>query len=437
MLDLSDLSTEAITVQVNSIFPKRVAEIFATCLENKDDYSIVMQQLEKLAKLTMDEVGVQVTFGYMEAEFIAGKYLCSIRPPQVASFNPLMPKMLAKVAALDYTNFVPDELLSGKIDMQKVKVSGFYSLINFIVRFTPQMFDGLLDPKELTAVYIHELGHAWTILEFMGQTIITNTILAESVGKLGPDAPAERVFEVGRAAIMMAGGDIPDQIGDMMDIVVCVQQGQEKRIQDRMSSKYVGNRLSERVADQFASRFLLGASLVTAFGKIERSRNPLLSASGYDPKWVGVTANLMSVVTFPFKNITAGAFKLTLSILKGYALAIAGPLLKASAHDYLNDRFGLADRETPLERTASIRRELVGFLKNTKLNEDVRKQVMADLATIDIELNNVHKYGDVLSKAFTGAYNLVMGRAHAVGQATVHESLANNRLYEAAASLKG
>ncbi|MNG38101.1 hypothetical protein D3C84_1256620 [compost metagenome] len=80
---------------------------------------------------------------------------------------------------------------------------------------------------------------------------------------------------------------------------------------------------------------------------------------------------------------------------------------------------------------------MVGFLKNGKLNDDVRKQVLADIATIDNELNNVHKYGDVISKAFVGAYNLVMGRTHAVGQATVHESLANNRLYEAAASLKG
>jgi hypothetical protein len=328
-------------------------------------------------------------------------------------------------------------LLSGKVDMQKCRVSGFYSQINFVIRFTPQMFDGLLDAKELTAVYVHELGHAWTILEFMGQTVITNTILAESVGKLGPDAPAERIFEVGRAAITMAQGDMPDQVNDMMDIVVCVQQGQERRIQNRMSSKYVGSRLSERVADQFASRFLLGASLVTAFSKIERNRNPLMAASGYDPKWVGITSNLMSIVTFPFKGVSAGAFKLTLDILKGYSFAIAGPLLKASVTDYMNDRFGMADRETPLERTASLRRELVGFLKNGKLNDDVRKQVLADIATIDNELNNVHKYGDVISKAFVGAYNLVMGRTHAVGQATVHESLANNRLYEAAASLKG
>ncbi|MNQ37740.1 hypothetical protein D3C85_512940 [compost metagenome] len=437
MFDLSDLSEEAISLQVNSIYPRQVAEIFSACMANKDDYSIVMQHLEKLAKLTMDAIGIKVTFGYLEAEFIAGKYLCSIRPPQVSSFNPLMPKMLAKVAALDYTNFVPDELLSGKVDMQKCRVSGFYSQINFVIRFTPQMFDGLLDAKELTAVYVHELGHAWTILEFMGQTVITNTILAESVGKLGPDAPAERIFEVGRAAIMMAQGDMPDQVNDMMDIVVCVQQGQERRIQNRMSSKYVGSRLSERVADQFASRFLLGASLVTAFSKIERNRNPLMAASGYDPKWVGITSNLMSIVTFPFKGVTAGAFKLTLDILKGYSFAIAGPLLKASVTDYMNDRFGMADRETPLERTASIRRELVGFLKNGKLNDDVRKQVLADIATIDNELNNVHKYGDVISKAFVGAYNLVMGRTHAVGQATVHESLANNRLYEAAASLKG
>lgn len=437
MFDLTDLSQEAISVQVNSVFPKAVTAIFEKCMAHKDDTAAVLVELEKLAKLTFDEIGINVTFGYLKPELLAGKYLCSIKPPQMSSFNPLMPKMLAKVAALDYTNFVPDELLSGKIDMQRVKVSGFYSQINFMIKFTPEMFDGTLDARELAAVYGHELGHAWTILEFMGQTMITNTILAESIGKLGPDATPERIFEVGRAAIMMAGGDIPDVIGDMMDIVVCVQQGQEKRIQNRLSSKFVGNRLVERVADQFASRFLLGASLVTAFGKIERNRNPLLASTGYDPKWVGVTSNLLSLATFPFGAIKEGVFKLTMSVLKGYSLAIASPLLKAATTDYMNDRFGMADRETPLERTASIRREMVGFLKNGDLDPEIRKQVLNDINVIDIELRNVHKYGDVIGKMFTGAYNLAIGRTHAVGQATVQESLANNRLYEAAAKLKG
>lgn len=437
MFDLPDLSTEAISLQVNSTFPNAAAAIFEKCLANKDDHAAVLIELEKLAKLTFDETGINVTYGYLEAELIAGKYLCSIKPPQMAAFNPLTPKMLAKLAALDYTNFVPDELLTGKLDMQKVRASGFYSEVQFLIKFTPQMFDGLLNAKELCAVNIHELGHAWTILEFMGQTIITNTILAESIGKLGPDDSAERIFEVGRAAILMAQGDVPDEVTDMLDIVVCIQQGQEKRIQNRLSSKFVGNRLSERVADQFASRFLLGASLVTAFGKIERNRNPLLAASGYDPKWVGITSHLLSIVAFPFSTVPKGAFRLTLGILKGYSLSIASPLLKAAATDHLNDRFGLADRETPLERTASIRRELVGFLKNGKLADDVRRQVLADINTIDVELRNVHKYGDVFTKVFTGAYNLAIGRTHAVGQATVQESLANNRLYEAAASLKG
>jgi hypothetical protein len=437
MFDFTDLSQEAISLQVNSAYPKAVTAIFESCIAQKDDHSAVLMQLEKLASLTMDEVGINVTFGYLQAEFIAGKYLCSIKPPQLTSFNPLMPKMMARVAELDYTNFVPDEVLSGKLDMQRVKASGFYSQIQFLIKFTPEMFDGTLDAKELCAVYIHELGHAWTILEFMGQTVITNAILAESIGKLGPDDSAERVFEVGRAAILMAGGDVPDEVTDMMDIVVCIQQGQEKRIQNRLSSKFVGNRLVERVADQFASRFLLGASLVTAFGKIERNRNPIMASTGYDPKWVGITSNLLSIVTFPFSSVTKGAFKLTLSILKGYSLSIASPLLKAATTDYMNDRFGLADRETPLERTASIRREMVGYLKNPSLDADIRKQVMADINTIDVELRNVHKYGDVISKVFTGAYNLAIGRSHAVGQATVQESLANNRLYEAAAALKG
>lgn len=80
---------------------------------------------------------------------------------------------------------------------------------------------------------------------------------------------------------------------------------------------------------------------------------------------------------------------------------------------------------------------MIGFLRDPSLPDDIRKQVLADIAILDTELRNVHKYGDVFGKVFRFAYNVAVGRAHGVGQATVQESLANNRLYEASASLKG
>lgn len=436
-MNLSDLSLEAISLQVNSKFPKQLAELFQKCLDANGDQVTILQTLEQIAKLTFDTVGITVQYGYMAPELIAGKYLCSIKPPQLSMFNPLQPKMMAKLDALDYANFVPEEVLSGRLDFKEVKAYGFYQQITFQINWTPAMFDGRLDCHELAAVNLHELGHAWTILEFMGQTIVTNTILANTIGKLNPDDSKERIFEVGKAAIQLAGGEVPAELDDMQHVIVAVQIGQERRIQDRVGSKAVGARLVERVADQFAARYMAGASLVTAYSKIERGRNPLLSHSGYDPKWVGIVANLMNIAAFPFNAVRQGGVKFTLGLLKGYSLAVGAPMLKAAANDFLADRVGLADRETPIERTQSIRRELVGFLKDRQLDPELRRQILLDIETIDVELRNVHKYGDVLNKVFTKLTEIGMGRAHAVGQATVQESLANNRLYEVAARLKG
>lgn len=439
MNHLNELSMEMIALQKNIQFPKEITAIFQRCIDTPQliKEATVLTELGKLAKLTDDVTGINVDFAYIAPQLIAGKYLCSIETPSLATFNPLQPKMLEKVSNLDYTNFKADELLKGAIDLKNVRVSGFYSMIKFMIKFTTEMFDGTLTALELCAVYLHELGHAWTMLEMMGQTIITNTILAEALGKLSPEDTPERVFEVGKAAILMAEGEVPDEIEDFNHIVVAIQIGQERRMQRRLESKFVGDRLVERVADQFAARYMVGASLVTAFSKIERKRNILFSASGYDPKWVGLGANLLNIVSFPFNTLKQGAYRFTLGILKGYSLSIAAPLLKGAMTDKFGDKLGLVDRETPLERTASIRREMVSYLKDPAIDADTRRKILLDIDTIDVELRNVHKYGDAMGKIFTNAYNLAVGRTHAVGQATVQESLANNRLYEAAARLKG
>lgn len=436
-MNLSDLSVEAIQLQPNTVFSKLARQQFQKCIDAQGDEVAIIQALQELSNIVMNIMGINVQYGYMKPELIGGKYLCSIKAPQLSTFNPLQPKMMAKLDALDYANFVPEEVLAGRLDFKEVKAYGFYQQIVFQINWTPAMFDGRLDAEELSAVNLHELGHAWTIMEFMGQTIVTNTILANTLGKLNPDDSKERVFEVGRAAIKLAGGEVPADLDDMQHVIVAVQIGQERRIQNRVGSRYVGDRLVERVADQFAARYMAGASLVKAFGKIERNRNPLLSHSGYDPKWVGIIANLMNVVSFPFTAVRAGGVKFTLGLLKGYSLAVGAPLLKVATADFMADKLGIADRETPIERTQSIRRELVGFLKDRSLDPEVRRQVLLDIETIDVEMRNVHKYGDVLNKLFTHVFQIGIGRAHAVSQATVQESLANNRLYEAAARLKG
>lgn len=435
MIDISTLSMEAITLQTNQRFPNQVTELFQKCLDTPDEASMLIQ-LDKLGQLTGDTTGIQVSFNFIAKQLIAGKYLCSIEPPAMASMNPLRPKMAEVVASLDYTHFVADELIAGTIDLKNVRVTGFYRTIPFKVQFTPQMFDGLLTARELTAVYLHELGHAWTILEFMGQTLITNTILAEAVGRINPDDTYERVFEIGKAAIIMAGGEVPETIEDLHHIVVCVQQGQERRIQSRVNSKFVGERLVERVADQFAARYMAGASLVTAFSKMERKRNFLVSHTGYDPVWVGSIANVMSIISFPYGAVRSTAVKFTVGLIKGYRLSVGGTLLQALAMDGLRAAGQLVEAESPIERSHSIRRELVGFLKNNQLTDEMRRQILLDITTIDLELKNVHKYGDVMGKMFRGLYNKVVGRADGVASATVQESLANNRLHEVSAILK-
>jgi hypothetical protein len=276
---------------------------------------------------------------------------------------------------------------------------------------------------------------------YMGETLVTNTILAEVVGRIDTEETVEKKFLIGKAAIKLSGGKSTKDVAEMTtdEITAVVLEGQMARMQQRTGSRWYDIRLAEALADQFASRWLAGAPLVTALGKLERSKNIFFSATGFDPIWVGLSSNFFTVVMLPFKMVKVGevAKYVLETSARPILIKIAKAFCSSVALGSINQFTGTHKRyDTWEQRFAAIRRELVTLLKDRDLSPEIRKSALADIEVIDNEIAKIHPYGDIMSKLAKWSWRTVTGRKQELDRHHNAEELANNRLYELSALFK-
>lgn len=426
-------SLESIAFQLKSDYPSQLAQAFQKCIDAQGMINVIDIALGDIRELTCDTTGIWMEPVLMEPGFLEGDYMVSCVTENLNALSPINMAAVSKLAKYDLASMRAEQILDGTVDLRNAKVTGFFTKIKNRFNVSPSMFGGLFTAWELVGLYLHEVGHAWVTYEYLGQTLITNTIIAEVLGVYNSDLPLARRYEVGRAAVKLSGNpaDVPAD-ADMTTIVALVLQGQPRRMADRVGSRWYDQRLAEALSDQFAARWLVGAPLVTAIGKMQRSRG-ILAARGYDPKWFGLVSNFLNIISLPFGLVEKGAGAVAIATAKSLATTAAiGGSIQMLLHLMSGGKY-----DAPKTRIDAIRRETVTLLKDRRLDDVVRKQLLADLEVIDKEKASIHSYGDVLSRATDWLIQKATGRANELGANDLSEDLANNRLFELAARLKG
>lgn len=428
-------SLEAIAFQLKSTFGKRVAALFDEIIESKVDPAVLDRNLQLINDLTRQETGVWMEPSIVSDGRLITPYRVEVVSPNLDVLSPINQSAVERLWKYDLDKIKIETVLNGTVDLKNGKVTGFFTKIKNQFLISMSMLSGHFSGAELMALYFHEVGHAYVLYWLMGETLITNTILNEIVGRMASQTTLKKRILVGQAALKLAGvdKDISDTDADAADITALVLDGQVTRMQKQTGSRWYDRRLAEALADQFAARYMAGAPLVTALAKLERSKNVAFSASGYDPIWVGVLSNMLNIMTFPFSALPIGASLVVLKSIRAVASSYSLSLFASSVGFFV-----IGKSYDPLpQRTAALRRELVTILKDPMLGPDLRKRTLADLKIVDEELAKVHNFGDVYGKI--ARYTLGMFTGHRE-EMTVHqnvEELANNRLYELSALFKG
>lgn len=424
-------SMEAIAFQMNANLPKAIAAIFQKVIDIKGARPESDQLFEEIAPIVMATTGLFVTPVMLEGK-AAKAFSMFVLDPNFNAYSPINSAASAMMDKYDLDMLTNVEILNGKIDRKNGRVSGFYSKIPFRCGVSSSMFDGDFTAGELAAIFTHELGHPWSICEFLGQTLLTNVILAELVGRMDTQESESRKFALARVALKLSENDqkIPSDVSSS-EITALVLEGQVKRMQRAYNTRWYDQRLAEAMADQFAARWMVGKDLVVALGKLERAKGWIDAEPGYDNIWVGVMSNLLTVVMLPYGfALQKGAAALTIHVMRRLAFGFAASFFISGTF------YGLKkDTYPPMRvRVQQIRNEIVSLLKNRDLPKDMRERALEDLRIIDEESATVHPFVNVMNQLTTYTLDLISGKGHVLGANQMKENLANNRFFEFSAS---
>lgn len=159
---------------------------------------------------------------------------------------------------------------TGLIDYKKAKVGKLFSAIPSVSEITKGLID-IAEPEEIAAVYLHEIGHFFTFLSFLGVYTYRNAIIANVVNEyLGVKDDEEKVKIIidkkNAWGIEVDEKDIV-KLDDKNATTVLV--GTFNRTFTR-SVGYVqyDTNTSEVIADQFAQRMGAGKYLATGLHKM-------------------------------------------------------------------------------------------------------------------------------------------------------------------------
>ena len=421
-----DLSTEIIAEQPNDYAIPALAEQFekVIALNSKFNFSSslsyfrnknVKKVMDRIDTLLLDRFGIN--FKHISGDGI-GYAVYPAPPKNNSNINRTIENHYQEVEdylehapggnkeASDVINYYKDETsilrnwhksvkelektLNSKgvnIDLQKAKVSGLPKDYVVFAIFDPysMITNAELTGRELVAVMLHEIGHAFTHLEYSYRTVRTTSVLIDSVRD--SLVKKNKTFkETIKIAYEEALDGNPNDLNGKSTVTALIKLS-DKYIKDSM---YVNEAVhsgtdSEQLADQFSGKFGMGVELGTALKKMD-----VLGITVGD--MVAMFTPLILITTM-YSILMAGSIASGLFLQLGIMAIFAINWLIQDAIESIMTTGGTRREDTydsDKRRYQRIKNEMVRQIRNTKLDKKLASKMLDDITTLD-KLINVAK----------------------------------------------
>jgi hypothetical protein len=167
------------------------------------------------------------------------------------------------------------KVLEGWVDLTTATVHGIYTQLQMDFYMPRDWFHSakICTAEETAAVMLHEIGHAFTFLEYLDRTVTTNQAMAALVRSLdhtlGSDDRRAMVFKA--SALIKADPETQEALlkaRNEKEVAVIVMDSEIQRSRSDLDCNVYDLNSSEMLADQFAVRHGAGQHLATALDKL-------------------------------------------------------------------------------------------------------------------------------------------------------------------------
>lgn len=321
----------------------------------------------------------------------------------------------------------------GYVDIKKAKVSGVFSeytnrlWINFSMLFNHYS----ASPGEVTAILLHELGHAFSVCEYSDRLESNNQILANVAIEIMSAKKEKDLSYIYRELSKVNKNTTEEEVETLVNgNKVIAGYTWFKTVIGSVSSQTSNGKYDEtsfeQLADNFSARFGYGRQLITVldklhdyFGNPEKNKtwNSLrhISTALFSYFYLALTAFSLSAI-FPIG--------LYLSLVGFIVLMVSGENFKDYTYDELKIRY------------KRIRREYVELIKTLDIPSEELKTILDNIYFMDNIVNNTHRYNSIVSKIANVLFSSNRKANQAIQEQQLLEELAMNDLFISAATLK-
>ena len=320
----------------------------------------------------------------------------------------------------------------GWVNLNEARIGGVFSDYKhpLYLNFSMLTKDLDLNPSEITAALLHELGHAFTACYFADRTDRTNQVLANLLRTLSDHDVKSDIEYTYRELSKVTDQVTKEEVDKIVNgnrviagaawfkAIVAITRSQLK------DDKYSDTAFEEQ-ADGFASRFGYGKGLVATLEKIHKGDvNKCRSAR--------TIAYLMEYAVF------AALCGMILSILVGaplvigvYALVMKMTILSASGEDSIDYTY-----DKLIDRYKRIRQDTIDILKNKALSKDTVKEMLDAVYAMDDAIKSTTNYKSVYNLTANFLFSASRKALDSIEAQKLMETLANNELFVNAAEFR-
>ena len=275
------------------------------------------------------------------------------------------------------------------VDLKKAKIYGYPKDATVVIMVNPHKLIARYDltPDEVTAAYLHEIGHAFTHIEYSYRTIRQTSDMIESIiSEVDKNKPPLAAIKLSYAKVFKN-----DKLDDSTNAVSAAVGVTNAYIEDLHMLGDNTNTLkdSERLADQFAVRFGMGPQLSTALDKMGEGALRAIGMAVGSFLQIMIAIFIISCLIGIFVPIIMALGTFTVAIASIYLLStVAGSFAVYSLGSMFMALFNrgidtAVAHDVPLRRIYKMKNELVRQLRTSHLD---KSETSAILSAVDVLL---------------------------------------------------
>jgi hypothetical protein len=329
---------------------------------------------------------------------------------------------------------------AGTIDLKKAQVGGAFS--EYIHDLWFDVYGNYVErhmtSAEMTAVLLHELGHAFTYYEFSDRMDSTNQVLAHLAQEIvGKNDTKKRVYHF-KELIKINGMD-DNAFDDLMEensrtiLGLKLFQRYMGIVRSQMPNESYDETASEQLADNFAARFGYGRELISA---LERLTGESVTNSKVTRFFVNVIIMMYLImfaaifIFFVIMGLTAAGGAVMLYPAAVCFLMIA-TMLSASGEKNIDRTYD----DTKIRYTR-VKHQYVEMLKTLKLDNEKTKTIVQQIKYMDRIIDKQIIFRPWLSKFANFLFSEHQKTKDDIEIQQLLEEMAHNSLFVKAAELR-